>query len=137
MLSHLTRSRYEPARAGLRTWLTALARHKSADVIRHWTRQHPLHLNETAIIEPPGREPDPATVFERRKEQSSVHTALALLLRMVHRIGARAERRVEQELLEDLKRSAGKNGLLFQLAEVSLRKPDGIVKDVVYPVVNE
>ena len=60
-----------------------------------------------------------------------------LLLSTVHRIGARAERRVEQELLEDLKRVAGKNGLLFQLAEAALAQPDGIVKDVVYPVVNE
>ena len=60
-----------------------------------------------------------------------------LLLAIVHRIGARAERRVEEELLEDLKRVAGKSGLLFQLAEAALEQPDGIVKDVVYPVVNE
>ena len=43
-----------------------------------------------------------------------------LLLDTVHRIGAKAEHRVERELLEDLKRVAGKNGLLFQLAEAAL-----------------
>jgi RNA polymerase sigma-70 factor, ECF subfamily len=83
VLSQLTQSRYEPARAGLRTWLTALARHKSADVIRHRTRHHPLHLDEIAVIEPPGREPDPATVFERKQDQSMVHRALATLSQLI------------------------------------------------------
>ena len=76
-------------------------------------------------------------VFGHLQERQLTDTLVDLLLSMVHRIGARAERRVEQELLEDLKRVAGKNGLLFQLAEVALAQPDGIVKDVVYPVVNE
>ena len=76
-------------------------------------------------------------VFGHLRERELTDTLVDLLLNTVHRIGARAERRVERELLEDLKRVAGKNGLLFQLAEASLAQPDGIVKDVVYPVVNE
>lgn len=76
-------------------------------------------------------------IFGHLRERKLTDTLVDLLLSMVHRIGARAERRVEQELLEDLKRVAGKNGLLFQLAEVTLAQPDGIVKEVVYPVVNE
>ena len=59
-------------------------------------------------------------VFGHLRERELTDTLVDLLLSMVHRIGARAERRVEQELLEDLKRVAGKNGLLFQLAEVAL-----------------
>ena len=43
-----------------------------------------------------------------------------LLLHLVHRIGARAERRVERELLADFKRVTGKHGLLFTLAEAAL-----------------
>jgi TnpA family transposase len=76
-------------------------------------------------------------VFGHMRERELTDTLVDLLLSTIHRIGARAERRVEQELLEDLKRVAGKNGLLFQLAEAALEQPDGIVKDVVYPVVNE
>ena len=60
-----------------------------------------------------------------------------LLIDTVHRIGARAEQRVERELIEDLKRVAGKNNLLFELAEATLTHPDGIVRDVVFPVVDE
>ena len=76
-------------------------------------------------------------VFGHLRERELTDTLVDLLLNTVHRIGARAERRVERELLEDLKRVAGKNGLLFQLAEASLAQPDGIVKEVVFPVVNE
>jgi Domain of unknown function (DUF4158) len=60
-----------------------------------------------------------------------------LLIDTVHRIGAKAEQRVERELIEDLKRAAGKNNLLFQLAEATLTHPDGIVREVVFPVVDE
>ena len=60
-----------------------------------------------------------------------------LLIETVHRIGARAERRVERELLDELKRVSGKQNLLFDLAGATLEQPDGIVRDVVFPVVGE
>jgi TnpA family transposase len=60
-----------------------------------------------------------------------------LLIELIHRIGAKAERRVAQELLEDLKRVSGKTGLLFRLADATLMHPDGIVREVVFPVVGE
>ena len=60
-----------------------------------------------------------------------------LLIELIHRIGARAERRVERELLEDLKRVSGKTGMLFRLADATLMHPEGIVREVVFPVVSE
>jgi hypothetical protein len=60
-----------------------------------------------------------------------------LLTETIHRIGARAERRVDRELLDDLKRVGGKQGLLFDLAGAALDHPDGIVREVVFPVVGE
>jgi len=60
-----------------------------------------------------------------------------LLIETVHHIGARAERRVERELLDDLRRVSGKQNLLFQVADASLDQPDGRVRDVVFPVVGE
>jgi len=60
-----------------------------------------------------------------------------LLTEMIHHIGARAERRVERELLDNLKRVTGKQSLLFELADAALDRPDGIVRDVVFPVVSE
>ena len=40
-------------------------------------------------------------------------------------------------MLDDLKRVAGKQNLLFELADATLAQPDGIVRDVVFPVVDE
>ena len=60
-----------------------------------------------------------------------------LLIETIHQIGARAERRVDRELLDDLKRVTGKQNLLFELAGAALDHPDGIVREVVFPVVGE
>jgi TnpA family transposase len=60
-----------------------------------------------------------------------------LLIETIHHIGARAERRVEHELLDDLKRVTGKQNLLFDVAGAALENPDGVVRDVVFPVVGE
>ena len=60
-----------------------------------------------------------------------------LLIAVVHKIGARAERRVEREELADLKRVHGKSKLLFRLAEAALANPDGTVSEVLFPIINE
>ena len=60
-----------------------------------------------------------------------------LLLELVHRLGAKAERKVEKALVDDLKRVHGKTGMLYRLAEASLDHPTGVVHEVIYPVVSE
>ena len=62
---------------------------------------------------------------------------LDLLVRVVHKIGARAERRIEKELLQDLRRVTGKTNLLFRMAEAAVGNPEGTVREVLYPVVGE
>jgi len=52
-----------------------------------------------------------------------------LLTITLHRIGAKAERRAQGELVADLKRVTGKPALLSKLA-AALAKPDGAVSDV-------
>lgn len=69
--------------------------------------------------------------------QDLTDTLVDLLLDIVHHIATKAESRVEQRLMEELRRVVGKNGLLFRLAEATLEHPEGIVKEVVYPVVSE
>jgi hypothetical protein len=43
-----------------------------------------------------------------------------LLIGIVHKIGTRSENRVESELLADLRRVRGKEGILFRLAEAAV-----------------
>jgi TnpA family transposase len=89
-------------------------------------RRHPEPLRLTLLA-----------AFGHLRQRELTDSLIDLLLNTVHRIGARAERRVERKLIDDLKKVADKNSLLFQLAEVTLAQPDGVVKEVVYPVVNE
>jgi len=57
-----------------------------------------------------------------------------LLIAMVHKIGATAERKVKKELLDDLKRVTGKTNLLYHIAEVSVAHPDGVIRDIIWPI---
>jgi len=60
-----------------------------------------------------------------------------LFLGVVHRINARAENRVEGELIADLKRVRGKETILFTLAQAAVEQPDETVRRALYPVVGE
>jgi Tn3 transposase DDE domain/Domain of unknown function (DUF4158) len=71
------------------------------------------------------------------RSQEITDSLVELLLQIVHRLGKRAENKVEKELLQDFKRVSGKTGLLYQIAEVTVANPEGIVQDVVYPVVGK
>ncbi len=75
--------------------------------------------------------------FAHLRGRSLTDGLVDLLIETIHRIGAHAERKVERELLDDLKRVTGKQNILFELADASLAKPDGVVREVVFPVVGE
>jgi hypothetical protein len=81
----------------------------------------------------------PRAAFERcfLFQQEITDELTELLIQIIHRIGAMAERRVERELIGTFKRVAGKNTLLCRLAETLLLNPDGIIREVLFPVVDE
>ncbi|QUQ64783.1 hypothetical protein [Kutzneria sp. CA-103260] len=54
---------------------------------------------------------------------------------MIHRINARAERRVEKELIGDLTSVPGKKGIYLRMVTAALDKPDETVRKAVWPVV--
>lgn len=60
-----------------------------------------------------------------------------LLIQIIHKIGHNAENRVVKEFVKDFKKVSGKHNLLLKIAENSLEYPDGIVRDVIYPVAKE
>jgi hypothetical protein len=76
-------------------------------------------------------------IFVHLRGRTLTDDLLDLLIETIHHIGARAEHRVDRELLEDLRRVTGKQNLLFEVARAALEKPDGIVRDVVFPVIGE
>lgn len=60
-----------------------------------------------------------------------------LLVQLVQKIDTRAEKKVEKEIIGDLKRVAGKTGILFRVAEAAVARPEGTVRQVIYPVAGE
>jgi len=89
-------------------------------------RAHPAPIRATLL----------AALCWVRGQEITDHLA-DLLIQVVHRIGQRAEHKVEREVLNDLKRVTGKTTLLFQIAEAAVGEPDGSVKSVIYPVASE
>lgn len=60
-----------------------------------------------------------------------------ILIQIVHKTDVRAEKRVKQEYLNEFKRVANKEGILYRIAEASIERPDEIVRDVVFPIASE
>jgi TnpA family transposase len=92
----------------------------------HELRRHPAAIRLTLLA-----------AFCHVRGREITDALVDLLIATVHRIGATAEKRVENELIADLKRVTGKPALLFKLAAASLAKPDDTVRTVVFPVVDE
>ncbi len=60
-----------------------------------------------------------------------------LLIHIVHKIDVRAEKRVEEEYVNEFKRVANKEGILYRIAEAVVDHPDEPVSKVVFPVASE
>jgi TnpA family transposase len=73
--------------------------------------------------------------WQRRRE--IIDGLVDLLIQIIHRISVRAEKRVYDEMIGDLEKVDGKTKLLFRLAEAAIKQPDGMVKEVLFPVVGE
>ena len=86
-------------------------------------RSHPAETTLTLLA---------ALLHCRRREITD--TLVELLCSTVHRINARAEVRVTNELIKEFKRVTGKENLLFRVAEATVDAGDKLVRDTVYPV---
>jgi hypothetical protein len=60
-----------------------------------------------------------------------------LLIQITHRITVKAERRVFEELVEEATEVRGKAGILFRVAEAAVGSPDGVIREVIFPVAGE
>lgn len=89
-------------------------------------RRHPLQVRYMLLA---------ALCRERQIEVTD--DLVELLISIAHHIGTKAENKVEAELLRQLRRVRGKTNLLFKVAKAARTAPDGVVKEVIYPVVPE
>jgi TnpA family transposase len=71
-----------------------------------------------------------------QRAQEITDSLIEILTTIIKRIDNRAEKRINQELVEEFKKVSGKTGLLYRIAEVSIAEPNGIIEQVIFPVVS-
>jgi len=147
-----SRLQADPGRVGLESLLGEIAKLEilralrlSPDILK---RHHPELIKRfrrrvaTEAAWELRRHPDhirlPLLVFYCVPRQAEIVDGLIeLLLEITHRITVRAERRVIEELLEEYRQVRGKTGILFRVAEAAVDNPDGIVREVIFPVAGQ
>lgn len=72
-----------------------------------------------------------------QRQREITDTLVELLIHIAHRVSVRAEEQVEGELMKYAKQVIGKAKLLYKLAKAAKGQPDGVVRDVIYPAVDE
>jgi hypothetical protein len=60
-----------------------------------------------------------------------------MAIEMIHRVDVRSDNQLNRELIENLKHVDGKLQILSRIAEAVVTKPDGIIREVLFPKVKE
>nr|WP_245596830.1 DUF4158 domain-containing protein [Shimazuella kribbensis] len=76
-----------------------------------------------------------ATLFWSRIKEIT-DSLIELLITLILKIDARAEKKVKKDLILEVKKVHSKNDILISLLEAALQNPDGIIKDILFSVVD-
>lgn len=148
----LTRLKTNPGRPSLESLLSGIAKVKCIDAIgltpQHFTGvpskftdQFCRRCASESIRElrrhPPAIRYSMVAMFCWRRRQQLTDALVDLLLLLIHNLGTRAEKKIDKRQFADFKKVRNKAKLLFKLAEATVNQPEGVVKDVVYPVVTQ
>lgn len=71
----------------------------------------------------------------RGKELTDV--LIELFLQITNKMTQKAETKVVKQFVNEIQKVAGKTNILFVIAEASVQNPDGVIKDIIYPLVGE
>lgn len=88
-------------------------------------RRHPPAIRYTLMA-----------AFCIQRSQEITDNLIELLIQIIHRLDSRAEKRINQQLIDEFKKVSGKTGLLFRIAEVAIAEPSGVIEQVIFPVVS-
>lgn len=89
-------------------------------------RRHPASIRYSMVA-----------MFCWRRRQQLTDALVDMLLQLIHSISTRAEKKIDKKQFAAFKKVRGKARLLFKLAEATVEQPEGVIKDVVYPVVSQ
>lgn len=111
---------------GISPKLIKTYRQRAATETPYHLRQHPPTIRYTLMA-----------AFCVQRSQEITDNLIELLINIIKRIGTRAERRINKELVSDFQEVTGKTNILFRIAEVAVASPNGIIEQVIYPVVSQ
>lgn len=111
-----------------------------ADIPLRFLRQYQQQTAVESISHLQRRENEPQTytmlaAFCWVRQREITDQLVDLFIRVLKDIRLRAEHREERELFADFVRVGGKQQLLFRLAQAMWDNPDGIISEVLYPLV--
>jgi TnpA family transposase len=89
-------------------------------------RRHPPHIRY-ALFE----------IFVYLRGREVTDALVDLLIQVVHRIGAQAEKNVIKKIVEEVKRVNNKNEILYKMATAVVTDPDAPARKTIFPVVGE
>ena len=89
-------------------------------------RRHPVPIRYSMVA-----------MFCWRRRQQVTDGLVDMLVQIIHTIGTRAEKKIDKKQFVAFKKVRGKVRLLYKVAEATVDQPDGVVKEVVYPVVSQ
>ena len=75
--------------------------------------------------------------FLHRRSEELIDHMVDLLIETVHKMGKKAERRIDDSLGEKLQKAPSKMVKLYQMAKASVNSPKGIVEEVIFPTAPE
>lgn len=78
-----------------------------------------------------------AAIFLYLRKAEIIDALIELLIQIIHKLTVRADNKVKKILLKDFKKVYGKNQLLYQIAGAALEQPQGLIEDVIFPIVNK
>ena len=76
-------------------------------------------------------------IYCQLRAEEVTDTLVQMLFQITHGVDKHAENRVLKEYVADIRRVRGKPELLFKIAHAAIENPNGIVRDVIFPVVGE
>lgn len=74
-------------------------------------------------------------IFCHVRGQEILDNLVDLLTQIIHKISKKSEKKADKKLVDALKKVGGKQTILLNLAKVAVDNPEGIIKEVIYPVV--
>lgn len=89
-------------------------------------RRHSVQLRATLL-----------TAFLHRRGEELTDHLVDLLVETVHKMGKKAEKRIDNGLANALQKASSKMAKLYRIAKASVETPQGVVAEVIFPEVPE